>query len=743
VVISAVSGTGGVGKTALAVHWAHRVAGQFPDGQLYLNLRGYDPEAPVTAGDALASFLGALGVTGADVPLDLDERAARYRTAVAGRRMLIVLDNAATVQQVRPLLPGTPGAMVVVTSRDSLAGLVALHGARRLDLDLLPRADALDLLRDLVGARVEAEPEAAATLAVQCARLPLALRVAAELAAARPAAPLSDLVAELAQAQRRLDLLDAGGDPRAAVRAVFSWSVRHLPAPAARAFRLLGLHPGPDTDAYAAAALTGTGVDGARSMLDLLARAHLVHPTGAGRYGMHDLLRAYAAVLAAEQDAEPERRAAVGRLLDYYLAAAAAAVDRMHPAEAGSRPRVAPPGTPIPALADADAGLAWLDIERASLVAVAAHAAAHGRPDHTVRLAATLYRYLAGGHPTDALAIHGHARTAARHAADPAAEAQALTGLGVVHGQLGEHERAAGSFEEALALFRRAGDPVGQARALGNLGTVQERLGRYGPAAGHLRHALALFRQAGDEVGEARALTGLGTVETRLGGYEPAAEHHRQAMALFRRAGDRSGEARALTSLGTVEARLGRYRQAAEHHRQALILYRQAGNRYGQAWALDSLGAAHTHLGRPDRATEHHQQALTLFRQTGDRDGEPSALNGLGEAARAAGHPTDAIARHADALAAAGGTGARDQQARAHTGLGHAHRSLANPARAREHLQHALALYTELGAPETDEVRAHLAVLEQPPQPRRRLTGSPAVRNHGAVPAGRPGAIRR
>ena len=732
VVISAVSGTAGVGKTALAVHWAHRVSARFPDGQLYVNLRGYDPEAPMTAGDALAGFLGALGVAGADVPMDVDERAARYRTAVAGRRMLIVLDNAATVEQVRPLLPGTPGAMVVVTSRDSLAGLVALHGARRLDLDLLPSADAVALLRDLVGARVDAEPGAAAALAAQCARLPLALRVAAELAVGRPAAPLAELVAELADQQRRLDLLDAGGDPRAAVRAVFSWSVRHLPAPAALAFRLLGLHPGPDTDAYAAAALTGTDLDQAGRTLHLLARAHLIHPTGAGRYGMHDLLRAYATGLATDQHTEPERRAALGRLFDYYLAAAAAAVDRMHPAEAGSRPRIAPPGTPIPDLADAEVALAWLDVERASMVAVAGYTAAHGWPEHTVRLAATLYRYLAGGYPTDALAIHGHARNAARHAADPAAEAQALTGLGVVHGQLGRHEQAAGSFEEALALFERAGDRVGQARALGNLGTVQERLGRYGPAAEHLRQALALFREAGDEVGEARALTGLGTVETRLGRFGAAVEHHYHALALFRRAGDRSGEARALTSLGTVETRLGRHRPAADHHRQALALYRQAGNRYGQAWALDSLGAVHNHLGRPDQATEHHQQALTLFRRTGDRDGEPSALNGLGEAALAAGHPTDAIAWHTEALATARGTGARDQQARAHAGIGHAHRALAETAAAREHLQHALALYTELGAPETNEIRAHVATLEQLPQPRRSPTGPPARMAPGA-----------
>ena len=256
VVISAVSGTAGVGKTALALRWAHRVRGGFPDGQLYVNLRGYDPDQPLSAADGLARFLRALGVAGAEIPLEVDERAASYRSLLDGRRILIVLDNAATVEQVRPLLPGTPSALVVVTSRDALVGLVARDGARRLDLDLLPPEDAVVLLGVLIGGRVAAEPDAAAALAGQCARLPLALRIAAELAAARPTISLAGLVEELADEQRRLELLDAGGDPRTAIRAVFSWSYLHLPSETARAFRLLGLHPGPDLDPYAAAALT-------------------------------------------------------------------------------------------------------------------------------------------------------------------------------------------------------------------------------------------------------------------------------------------------------------------------------------------------------------------------------------------------------------------------------------------------------------------------------------------------------
>ncbi|HEU5107262.1 MAG TPA: BTAD domain-containing putative transcriptional regulator, partial [Micromonosporaceae bacterium] len=259
-VISAVSGSGGVGKTALAVRWAHRVRRSYPDGQLYVNLRGYDPQQPMSPGDALTRLLNALGVTGAEIPLDTDERAARYRTAIAGRRMLVLLDNAASAEQVRPLLPGTASAVVLVTSRDTLSGLVAAHGAQRLELDRLPLAEAVALLHRLLGERVDTEWEGATALAEACARLPLALRVAADLAATRPGTTLAGLVAELSDERRRLDLLDAGGDARAAVRAVFSWSYQHLAPDARRAFRLLGLQPGPDIDAHAAAALLGSGL---------------------------------------------------------------------------------------------------------------------------------------------------------------------------------------------------------------------------------------------------------------------------------------------------------------------------------------------------------------------------------------------------------------------------------------------------------------------------------------------------
>jgi DNA-binding SARP family transcriptional activator len=331
--IFAVSGTAGVGKTALAVHWAHQVAEWFPDGQLYVNLRGYDPERPVTANEALGGFLRALGVADQDIPADTAERAAKFRSLLAGRRMLVLLDNAGEAEQVRPLLPGNPACVTLATSRSSLTGLVARDGAVRLDLDLLAAGEAVALLRALIGPRADAEPQPVAALAEQCARLPLALRVAAELAIARPARPLADLVAELADKKRRLDLLEAGGDPRTAVRAVFSWSCRQLDPGTLRVFWLAGLHPGPDIDAYEVAALAEVTADRAGQALGFLDRVHLIHNVAPGRYGMHDLLRAYAREVAAAQGADPERRKAPTRLLGYHLYTAASVTDALLPDE--------------------------------------------------------------------------------------------------------------------------------------------------------------------------------------------------------------------------------------------------------------------------------------------------------------------------------------------------------------------------------------------------------------------------
>jgi DNA-binding SARP family transcriptional activator len=651
--ISVVSGTAGVGKTALAVRWARRAAGAFPDGQLYVNLRGYDPDQPVPPGNALAGFLRALGLAEQDIPAEADERAAAYRSLLDGRRMLVVLDNAASVEQVRPLLPGCPSCLVVVTSRDSLVGLVARHGARRIDLDMLPSADAVALLRTLIGVRVEAEPGAAAALAGQCARLPLALRVAAELAAASPDSRLDQLAAELADEQRRLDLLDAGGDERTAVRGVFSWSYRRLPDPAARAFRLVGLHPGPDLDASAVAALTGVTATQARDVLALLARAHLVHQAGAGRYGMHDLLRAYAGQLAMAHDHDASRDTALTSLYDYYLGAAAGAMDALVPAEKHYRPRIRAASSPAPPVASPAQARAWLDGERATLVAVAAQTATQGSPGHTTRLAATIFRYLeTGGHYADAVIIHGHARHAACLLGDRAAEATALTNLGIISWRQGRYQSAAGYHQGALAASAEIGDQLGEAIAVANLGVVYERQGRY----------------------------------------EQSTDCHQRALVLFRAAGDRSGEARGLANLGSVAARQGHYEQAVSWYQQALAQFRDIGDRIGEASALPDLGIAYQRQGRYDQAIGCYKQALDLFSESGDRTGEAEARNGVGEILLSTRRPEEARVEHTAALALASQIGDAYEQARAHQGLSAALHATGDIDRARHHRHCAQAI---------------------------------------------------
>jgi DNA-binding SARP family transcriptional activator len=707
-VISAIAGMAGVGKTALAVKWAHQVADRFPDGQLHVNLRGYDPGQPVSAADALARFLRSLAVAEQDIPAETGERAARYRSLLAGRRMLIVIDNARDVEQVRPLLPGSPSCVTVVTSRDALAGLVARDGARRLDLGPLPPAEAVGLLRALIGERVDAEPEATVALARCCARLPLALRVAAERAAASPSVPLADVASELADQQERLDLLDAAGDRFTAVRAVFSWSLRHLDDQAARAFRLLGLHPGADFNAYAAAALTDTTLRQAGRLLHQLACAHLIQPAGTGRYGLHDLLRAYAADQAADQDSEREREAALTRLFDYYLATAAAAAGTLFRGDP-DQPAPPRPAGPVPPVTSPTAALAWLDAERSTLVAIAAYDADHGCAGHAVGLAATIFRYLDVGYFADAAAVHGHARRAAAHCGDRTAEAAALTRLGAADAAQGRLRQAASHLELALALCRADGDRIAEARALGNLGMVDYCRGRYRQSAGRHRKALAIYLDVGNHPGQASELHALAIVELRQGRYEQAAGHLWRSLALFRASGLRSGEALVLGILGELELRQGHYVQAAGHLRQSLGLGRETGNRPCQARALACLGFSELRQGRRQQAIGHLQQSLALYTQVGNRSGQAEALNGLGEAFLARSQVDEASARHAAALALAVQCGDKREQARARSGLASARHATGGNGQARDHRQ-AFARRADPGPPDAEQARAQIAV---------------------------------
>jgi tetratricopeptide (TPR) repeat protein len=666
VVISAIAGMAGIGKTQLAIHAGHLLTRERRfDRVLFVNLRGFhvDPaQPPADPVAVLDGFLRLLGVPGQQIPHDLPARAAAYRNRLAGTRTLVVLDNAADAEQVRPLLPETSGCLALVTSRRSLTDL---HPAVHLTVDVFAPEEALAFLAQAAsGVPVGPDPNAAARIAHRCGYLPLALGLVAGHIRATPGWTLTEHADRLDERHhgRRLDT---------GVELALDLSYRHLPTDRQRLLRLAALHPGQDLDAHAAAALADTDLPTAHAHLDHLRRDHLLQQAAPGRHTFHDLIRAYATGRANDEDPPSARRAALTRLFDHYLATAATAMDILHPAEAHRRPRIPPPGTHTPALTDRDTAHAWLDTERPALVAVVAHTATHGWPSHTTRLSTILYRYLAGGRHADALTVHEHAHHAAHH----------------------------------------TGDRTGQAHALDHLGATYLQLGRPGPAANRFRAALRLFRQAGDPVGEAHALLGLGIVETQLGRYGPATDHLQHALILYAQASDRTGEASALVNLGNIAARLTHHRTAADHFEQALVLFRQAGDRTGEARTLANLGVTHTHLGWSEPAADHLEQALALCRKARDRTGEAGALNGLGEAAHTAGRPADALTHHTAAHTIATDIGGLHQQARAHTGLGHAHHTLNNPTLARHHYQHALTLYTHLGVPEADQIRTHLTTL--------------------------------
>jgi tetratricopeptide (TPR) repeat protein/DNA-binding XRE family transcriptional regulator len=709
VVISAIGGTAGVGKTALAIQWAHQVAERFPDGQLYVNLRGYDPDQPVLAADALAAFLRALGVPGQEIPDGTEERSALYRSRLARRQFLVVLDNARDGEQVRPLLPGDPGCVALVTSRDALAGLVVADGARRLDLDVLPMADAVALLRALIGPRADDDADAVAELARLCARLPLALRIAAELAAGRSDAPLRELVAELEES--RLDTLDAG-EERADVRAVLSWSYRQLPDATAQAFTLVGLHPGLDVDFYAAAALTGTTGGQARRLLGQLQQASLIQAAGPGRYGMHDLLRAFARGQAAGRDSGSPSHQALTRLFDYYRAAAATAVHVAFPAEASYLPPIPRSIAIVPDMPGEAEGRAWLDDERANLVAVVVHCADHGWPRHATDLATTLDRYLVDGcHVPEGHMIYGHVLQAARRSGDLAAEAGALAALACICSMQGRLRDAVSHQEAALELYRRCAHPVGEAESLHNLGVNHYRLHDSRTAVRYYSQAVTAWEKAGDSLGAARTLTKLAGAEIEMDLRDEAAQHLHLALPVLREAQDQAFEAGALGWMGELASGGGRFAAAIDFHEQALAIYRRIEHPRGIGKQLNNLGEISLRGEEYQQAIGYLEQALFLCQQAGNQFEEIMTLRKLAEALHGVGQPAPARAELEAALRLAAETGNTYEHACVHRDLAENYFAADEETRARQHWLEALDLYTQLGAPEADQIRSRLSDL--------------------------------
>jgi DNA-binding SARP family transcriptional activator/tetratricopeptide (TPR) repeat protein len=615
VVISAIGGTAGVGKTALAVHWAHQVADRFGDGQLYVNLRGFDPSGTPAAPEAvIRGFLDALGVPAGQIPPGSQAQADLYRSLLADRQMLIVADNARDEQQVRPLLPASPASLVLVTSRSQLGGLAAAEGARLVSLDVLSHGEAVRLLAARLGAaRAAAEPGAVDEVASFCAHLPLALSVAAARAAVRPGFSLAALATELADTAGRLDALDAG-DPGSSVRAVFSWSIRQVSGEAARMFRLLGIHPGPDITAPAAASLAAMTEADARRLLRELARAQLITEHVPGRYACHDLLRAYAAEQARQTDSQDDHDAAIGRVLDHYLHTAARAAHLLVPAMemvalAPPRPGAAP-GQPT----DHRQALAWFEAEHQVLLAAVTLAAGSGLDSHAWQLPWAMTAFLqARGHWQQWAATQRTALAAATRLGDTAAQAVSGRLLARACTDLGDDDQARGHYASSLSLYQQLGNRLGEAKIHDSLGFVAERQGRYADALSHAERALRLYQAIGDKANEAEALNNAGWHHGLLGDYQQARAFCRQAITLSAQAGNRWIEGNAWDSTGHAEHHLGNLAEASACYQRALSLHRESGARFSEAGTLTRLGDTHYAAGQLPQARRAWQQALAIL----------------------------------------------------------------------------------------------------------------------------------
>ncbi|WP_426404497.1 AfsR/SARP family transcriptional regulator [Streptomyces sp. R-07] len=672
VTIAAIDGMAGVGKTTLAVHAGHRLADHFPDGQLFVDLQAHTAgQEPLDVGAALEILLGQLGVPAAQIPASAADRAALWRSELSGRRVVVVLDNALGADQVRQLLPGASRTLVLVTSRRRLTDL---DGAHALSVEVLPAADSVELFTAIVGERAAAEPLAVLDVLQLCGFLPLAVRIAAARLHHRPRWTVEYLAARLRDQRRRLSELATS---ERGVAAAFTLSYQQLTADQQRMFRLLGLQPGRDIGAEAAAALAGLPSEEAETLLEDLLDAHVLAQHQPGRYTFHDLLREHALATGTTQEPSDAQRDAVGRLFHHYLRTASTAVDHLYPEGKSRRPRIPAPTTEPSFLLDEAEAIAWLDGERANLMAVARHTADHDWLPYPSQLAATLHRYLLGhAHQADALDLHGLALRTSRRSGDTASEARTLLDLGEVH--YWWH----GAYEQAAEYYLRA---------------------------------LNLSRDVGDQGAAARALQNLGTLHSRRREYDRAHDHCRQSLALFRELGDRAGEARSLTELGIIHERRGRFEDAHDHHRQALQLHRENGSRIGEIVVLNNIGLLYQRQGNYDEARHRHHDALQLSRSFDFPGDEAESLNALAEAARSMGDLARAAAEHDTALTLAREFSYLPEQARAHAGLAHLHRDLGRIGVAHDHARQALDLYTALAVPEADEIRTFIT--ELPPTP--------------------------
>ncbi|MEJ3747870.1 tetratricopeptide repeat protein [Actinomycetes bacterium KLBMP 9797] len=624
VVVSAVGGTAGIGKTTLAVHWAHRAADRFPDGQLYVDLRGYGPGAPLTPAEAIRGFLEAFTVPAQAIPTTFDGQTGLYRSLLAGKRMLVLLDNARDAEHVRPLLPGSAGCVALVTSRDRLASLIAVEGAHPLRLDLLTPAEARTMLVDRVGPHhVRAEPEAVDTIIAACTGLPLVLAIVAARATTHPGFPLADLAAELTGAHG-LDAF-AGGDQAVDVRRVFSSSYRGLDPMAARLFRLLGRHPGPDIGTAAAASLAAVPAREVRRLLQDLADAHLLVEHRPGRFVCHDLLRAYAVELAEELDGSEDQRAATHRMLDHYLRTADRAAHLVDPYRTVLQPPESPVGVSPEEVTDTARALAWFAAEHRVLVAVVALEEV-GFDAYTHRLARALWVYLyRAGHWNDWVSVEETGLRAAERGGDLREQAYAHHGLARVYLRLDRQEAALTQLRLALERYADLSDQAGQAHIQLNLAKAFDQFGQHPTALRHGRLALDGYRAADHPAGQATALNSIGRSLTQLGQHQEAVGYCREALDLQLKLGDRDGAADTLDSLGHAYHQLRDHEPARACYRRAADLFRETGNQPEECLTLDHLGDVLADAGDLDRARDTWRHAAELLDRAG-RTGQLASI---------------------------------------------------------------------------------------------------------------------
>ncbi|MFC8074339.1 ATP-binding protein [Streptomyces sp. NPDC057307] len=652
--VCVVAGTAGAGKTSFVLHWAHQVREHFPDGQLYVNLRGYDPGQPLSAHEALRGFLSALGVHADSVPQELDAAAALYRSLLADRTMLIILDNAATVAQVRPLLPGGSKCLTLVTSRSRLSGLAIRDGAHRLTLGTLPEPEAVALLRAVTaGYRPEDDQRELAELARLCAALPLALRIAGERAASNPHLRLADLIAELRDESALWDALSIGdADEAEAVRTVFAWSYRALSEPGATLFRQLGVHPGPEFGLPAATALAALPAVQTRQLLDSLVGAHLLEQTGPDRYQFHDLLRAYAAGLTRQEKPQEEGRAALQRVLSWYLCSAEAARVILAPSEEHvSLPELPQTVSPLE-FADYDAAMDWAEREQTNLLRTVGAATAGEHDTLAWKLALVLwYMQPPSASMTDWVAVGTAGLEAAHRVGDPTAEAELLSCLGMAHHRINAWDESLDCHQRALAIRRANGDGAGEADSLNLIGLIHLRRRQLKDAATHFEQAATLWRAADSHGWAASALSNLATTQYNAGRLEEAVVSAQEALAAHRALGNPGNEGNALRILSCLHRERGELDEALRLAEQAMDIALVLRDQIYEGYWLLTLGDAQLAQARPADALASYQRSADLHRRLGNRSREAMAWYGTGEAYGALGRPDEGAHFHRRAAA--------------------------------------------------------------------------------------------